>query len=67
MNVGRIIAEIEWLEHLLTLSDDRTRCSDPTQTENDNEAQINDLQPRLPGRGWLEQLFNMRDNRPSRT
>lgn len=66
MNTEQIIAEIEWLEHLFSLPDNRPRpiAERKVEKQRDNEARTFDLRLRLPRLEWLEHLFSLPDNRP---
>jgi hypothetical protein len=66
MNAEKIIAEIEWLELLFRLPDDRPlqNADWKVEEQKDNQPSINDPWPRLPRQEWLEQLFRLPDKRP---
>jgi hypothetical protein len=65
MNVEQIIAEIEWLEHLLELSDARPSRSADLEEERHNgcETCIDNPWVQLPTPEWLEHLSKQPDNR----
>jgi hypothetical protein len=69
MSAEQIIAEIEWLEHLFGLSDERlVQVVDlKAEKQADNETYINEPWPRLPRQEWLEQLYVLPDNRALQT
>jgi hypothetical protein len=66
MDARKIIAEIEWLEHLLELCDNRTLAvaNEEVKKQKDNETYFIDPWPLLPRQEWLEQLAKLQDNRP---
>jgi hypothetical protein len=65
MDARKIIAEIEWLEHLFELCDNRTLVIvQGVKKPKDNETYFIDQWPRLPREEWLEQLVKLPDNRP---
>jgi hypothetical protein len=64
MNAEQIISEIEWLEQLFSLSDDRSQISEwkaARQTHYEKCTKVSGF--RLPRLEWLEQLFMLLDNR----
>ena len=66
MNIEQIIAEIEWLEHLLRLSDRRplTIADRKVGSQKNNETSIDNPRSGLPRQEWLEDLFRLPDQRP---
>jgi hypothetical protein len=68
MSTEQIIAEIEWLERLFRLPDNRTfhivYCA--IKKQRDNRTGISELFPRLPRQEWLEELLKLPDDRPLR-
>jgi hypothetical protein len=66
MNAKQIIAEIEWLEHLFTLSDRRLLKIAGCELEKATASgkNLNNPWSRLPRLEWLEQLLSLPDNRP---
>jgi hypothetical protein len=66
MDIEQTIAEIEWLELLLTLPDNRLFQMADWKSANQRhiEAYANDPWFRLPRQQWLEDLFRLPDNRP---
>ena len=64
MNAEQIISEIEWLEQLFSLPDDRSQISEwkaASQTHHEKCTKVSGF--RLPRLEWLEQLFMLPDNR----
>jgi len=66
MNAEQIIAEIEWLEHLLELSDARP-CNVKEEKHKGCEAYTNNPCLQLPTQEWLEHLSKLPDNRLPQT
>jgi hypothetical protein len=66
MDARKIIAEIEWLEHLFELCDNRkfAVANGVVKKQKDNETCIIDPWPRMPRQEWLEQLLKLPDDRP---
>lgn len=66
MDARKIIADIEWLEHLFELCDYRALAivREEVKKQKDNETCFIDPWPRLPRQEWLEQLAKLQDNRP---
>jgi hypothetical protein len=66
MDARKIIAEIEWLEDLLELCDNRTLAvaNGEVKKQKDNETYFIDPWPLLPRQEWLEQLAKLPDDRP---
>jgi hypothetical protein len=66
MDARKIITEIEWLEHLLELCDNRTLAIAYVEVEKqtDNETYSIDPWLPLPQQEWLEQLAKLPDDRP---
>jgi hypothetical protein len=66
VNAEQIIYEIEWLEKLFRLPDNRMPQTSGWLVENQNpdKANLTPAWPRLPRPEWLEDLFRLLDNRP---
>lgn len=65
MSTEQIIADIELLEHLFRLPDNRTfqilRCE--VKKHRDNRTDLTELFSLLPRQEWLEELLKLPDDR----
>jgi hypothetical protein len=66
VSAEQIISEIEWIEHLFRLLDNRTPQTSGCPVENQQavKANLNPAWPRLPRQEWLDHLFRLHDHRP---
>jgi hypothetical protein len=66
VNAEQIIYEIEWLEQIFRLPDNRMPQTSgwPVEHQNSDKANLNPAWPQLPRPEWLEDLFKLVDHRP---